>query len=265
MVNLTRRQINVNVWTDCKVFDPLYYFCRQYSSSLLMIMTVEKCFALYFPLKSKIISTVSTAKKICATVAFALFGWNLQHIFLSDGKTSSNGEKYCIWLHIPLYYIKALNLTDLSLYSYIPICVMSTANCLIVLKFMMAKWKNRHGGTESVSQALSKSAVRGSVMLLTVSFLFIVLTGPYAFAYSRIMGNPSIIVYCVTIILNYLNHSINGVLYCVSGSRFRQELRSLFGSCGRKRSATSHTMNTVTSQVSSTHLPSHVSISINKV
>ena len=134
---------------------------------------------------------------------------------------------------------------------------MSTANCLIVLKFMMAKWKNRHGGTESVSQALSKSAVRGSVMLLTVSFLFIVLTGPYAFAYSRIMGNPPIIVYCVTIILNYLNHSINGVLYCVSGSRFRQELRSLFGSCGRKRSAISNIMNTVTSQV-----PSHVSISI---
>ena len=193
-MNLTRRQINVNVWTDCKVFDPLYYFCRQYSSSLLMIMTVEKCFALYFPLKSKIICTVSTAKKICATVAFALFGWNLQHVFLSDGKTSSNGEKYCIWLHIPLYYIKALNLSDLSLYSYI-----------------------------------------------------------------------TIIVYCVTIILNYLNHSINGVLYCVSGSRFRQELRSLFGSCGRKRSAISNIMNTVTSQVSSTHLPSHVSISINRV
>ena len=105
-----------------------------------------------------------------------------------------NGEKYCIWLHIPLYYIKALNLSDLSLYSYI-----------------------------------------------------------------------TIIVYCVTIILNYLNHSINGVLYCVSGSRFIQELRSLFGSCGRKRSATSNTMNTVTSQVSSTHLPSHVSISINRV
>ena len=74
---------------------------------------------------------------------------------------------------------------------------MSTANCLIVLKFMMAKWKNRHGGTESVSQ----SAVKGSVMLPTVSFLFIGLTGPYAFAYSRIMGNPSIIVYCVTIII----------------------------------------------------------------
>ena len=39
---------------------------------------------------------------------------------------------------------------------------------------MIAKWKNRAGSTESVNQALSKSAIKGSVMLLTISFAFII-------------------------------------------------------------------------------------------
>ena len=64
-----------------------------------------------------------------------------------------------------------------------------TANCLIILKFMIAKWRNRQGGTESVNQALSKSAVKSTVMLLTVSFAFIILTSPIAIAFS-IMDNP---------------------------------------------------------------------------
>ena len=80
---------------------------------------------------------------------------------------------------------------------------------------MMAKWKNRHGGTGSVNQALSKSAVKGSTMLLTVSFAFIILTGPISITYS-IMADPPIMVYGITVILQYLNHSINGYTeFCI--------------------------------------------------
>ena len=60
------------------------------------------------------------------------------------------------------------------------------------------------------TRPLSKSAVRGSVMLVTVSFAFIILTGPISIAYT-IMDDPPILVYGVTVILQYLNHSINGV------------------------------------------------------
>ena len=93
---------------------------------------------------------------------------------------------------------------------------------------MMAKWKNRRADTESVNQALSKSAVKGSVMLLTVSFAFLILTGPMCVYTSMIENDLPEIVYGVTVILQYINHSINGILYCITGSRFRQELMTLF-------------------------------------
>ena len=61
--------------------------------------------------------------------------------------------------------------------SIIPFVLMVIASCLIIYKFMMAKWQARHGGTESTSQALSRNAMKGTAMLITVSVIFILLTG----------------------------------------------------------------------------------------
>ena len=246
MENLTYRKINPDTWTDCKMMLPLFFFCTQYSASLLIIMSAEKCFALYFPLQSKSICTVRTAKKISAVAAFLFFMFDVHIIFTRDEETDSNGVNTCIFVKDPQPYFQ----TDALLASFIPWTVMFTANCFIILKFMIAKWKDRHGGTESVNQALSKSAVRGSVMLLTVSFSFIILTAPINIAFS-ITKDPPRLFYGVTVILQYLNHSINGVLYCITGSRFRQELMDLFKCCSKKRPVISSVTNTNTSHVSS--------------
>ena len=251
---LTRWRVNPYTdWTDCKVVLPLYFFSSQYSSSLLMAMTVEKCFALYFPLQSKSVCTVRTAKKFSLTAAIVLFVFNLHLVFIRDAETVSNGKKQCIWIWVPLAYKATYYQIYAFLYSFIPLSVMLTANFLIIFKFMVAKWKSRQGGTESVHQALSKSAVKGSAMLLTVSFAFVVLAGPISIRNS-IDNSPSLL-YGVTVILQYLNHSINGVLYCISGSRFRKELRYFFNCYGEKRTTISSVTNTNVTSISSTVSP----------
>ena len=116
---------------------------------------------------------------------------------------------------------------------------MIIVNCMIIFKFMLAKWQNRRGGTESVSQALSKSAVKGTVMLVTVSTAFIILTGPASLAVAIFGDDYPVMVYGVTVLLQYLNHSINAVLYCISGSRFRNELMKVFRCYKPKRRSTS--------------------------
>ena len=45
---------------------------------------------------------------------------------------------------------------------------------------MQASCTRDQGGTESTNQALSKSANRGTTMLVAISLAFIVLTGPVA-------------------------------------------------------------------------------------
>ena len=60
--HLTRRKVDPRIWTDYKLFYFLFYFGRHYSSMLLVMMSIEKCFTVYFPLKSKTVCTVKTAK-----------------------------------------------------------------------------------------------------------------------------------------------------------------------------------------------------------
>ena len=143
-----------------------------------MAMVVKKCIILYFPLQTKSICTVRNAKTISAAAAVMLFVFNVHLIFIRDLRTDPDGKKTCIWVRVPLNYKATYYQIDAFLYSFIPLSVMFTANCLIIFKFMMAKLKNRNNGTRSVNQALSKSAVKGSVMLLTISFAFVILTSP---------------------------------------------------------------------------------------
>ena len=69
---------------------------------------------------------------------------------------------------------------DAVLYSFAPFTIMAAANTAIIFKLLAAKLRSKRNGTESTSQALSKSAVKGTTMLITISMMFIILTAPVA-------------------------------------------------------------------------------------
>ena len=162
MKYLTRDEVDPRTWTDCKLEYFLFHFSRHYSFMLLVLMSVEKCYAVYFPLKSKTVIT----------------------------------------------------------------------NFAIVLKFMTAKCQsNQTNSTESINQALQKAATRGTAMVVTVSVTFLILTAPGGLNYAirPLIHLSTVPEYRIFMnITTYLNHSINGVLYCIVGTRFRRELFKLF-------------------------------------
>ena len=152
-------------------------------------------------------------------------------------------------MNIPEGYDDIYWQIDSILCSFAPFTIMAIANCMIIFKFMMAKWQNHGGGTESVSQALSKSAVKGTVMLVTVSTVFIILTGPGAIGWGVYGDDIPDMVYGPTILLQYLNHIINAVLYCITGSKFRHELMMGLGCYTRKRRSKSLIVTNSTSSI----------------
>ena len=106
-------------------------------------------------------------------------------------------------------------------------------NSAIIFKFIQAK-RSSNSGTESTNQALSKSATRGTVMVITVSVMFIVLTTPVAI--DQITARkltPYPLYYVFMVSMQYLNHSINGFLYCIVGTKFREELCKLLRCCSK--------------------------------
>ena len=195
---------------------------------LLVLMSLEKCFAVYFPIKAKIICTVKTAKWTNGVSGVILAAYHSVNFFVFESRKSSDGH-FCGTIDIDF---ETINIIDTVLYSLGPFVLMSTANFAIVFKFMRAKCKTNIA--ESTSQALGKSATRGTAMVVTVSITFLLLTAPtavYNGTYSSFSFNSMYRIYMN--FTQYLNHSINGILYCIVGSKFRAEFLKLIA-CNRR-------------------------------
>ena len=186
---------------------------------------LEKCFVLYFPFKAKTICTVKAAQLVSGFVSLGFLIYDCQ-LFIIIESYLYYGFRYCTQVRISPNYWAAYRKIDSILYSFGPFVIMLITNIAIICKFMQAKWASRKNcrQAEVTSQALSKSAFRGTAMLVTVSMTFIILTSPVALNSAKIITTDSDIQTAVIGSMQYLNHCINVLLYCVVGQKFRQEL-----------------------------------------
>ena len=193
---------------------------------LLVLMSVEKCFAIYFPLKSKTICTVKTSKWATGIVGVILAGYDSVYFVAFETTIKPSGSKNCLRNG---KYMIALWSVDSVLYSFGPLVLMLITNVAMVFKFMSAKCKTNKSA-EMTKQALAKAATRGTAMVVIVSVTFLLLNTPEGLRNAvPSLALEEIPWYRVFMnFTSYLNHSINGVLYCIVGTRFRQELSKIF-------------------------------------
>ena len=191
-------------------------------------MSLEKCFAVYFPLKAKTVCTVKTAKWSTGFMGVVIIGCNLMYFFVKESRKLS-GHYYCDDFG---KYRVILDVTDSVLYSFGPFTLICITNSAIAFKFMSSKCrKTQNNLTQSTNQALTQSATKETAMVVTVSITFLLLTAPTGVddALTPIMQLGTNPLYRAFMnITQYINHSINGVLYIIVGSKFRRELFNLF-------------------------------------
>ena len=200
-------------------------------------MSIEIFFALFFPLKTRRVCTVGTARLVSLGTALIFIIFNIQAFFIYEAQINSNGHHFCVHIRIPETYRLIFFRLNSVLYSFGPFVLMIIFNFGIIYKFLRAKYQDRKADSQSTSQALVKSA-KGTAMLLTVSFTFIILTAPISIGLA-ISAKVRPVVHTVTSLLGYLNHGINGVLYCIVGSRFRNELKKVFCCVPKRPQSTS--------------------------
>ena len=116
---------------------------------LLVLMSLEKCFAVYFPLKSKIVCTVRSAKWSTSVVGVIIAGYDSLYFFVTEYEVSS-----CVFAG---NFRIIMDNVDSALYSFGPFAFMFITNSTIAFKFMKAKC-NLSNSTESTNQALGKAA-----------------------------------------------------------------------------------------------------------
>ena len=161
--------------------------------------SIERFIGVYFPFKAKQICSLKITRRVIIGLVVVFLLFESQLFFIVDGvkgednstvvdcgPASNSKSSFEIYKHM-----------DSVLYSYLPITVMLVCNIGIISKFILAKT-----GKKTEGNALSKGAMRITVMLVGVSILFVVCTLPYAVMY-QVHLDISTYSYAVIILLMY--------------------------------------------------------------
>ena len=217
----------------CKLLVPLHIWSRAFSAWVLVIIGLERFIGILFPHRAKVINTKRRFAWITVTVATGLLAFytpllvSTERVFTEMGrvcKISANRNGFNA-------YFMIFNWMMLILTCLLPFVFIITFNVAIASVLV----KRRIAVTSSYdNDTQTNSAV---AMLISVSLAFIVLTLPFGIYtilqeyYLRVGDMVSyqktFVLFDFASICDSMNHSINVVLYCLTGRKFRQCLREM--------------------------------------
>jgi hypothetical protein len=233
----------------CKLFVFVGFFSSDASVWLIIAVTVERWIAVQMPLKTSIICTPRRTKLSIIGVLTAIASVN-SHFLWSMELQSTNGtetykKKECA--PSPQYAHLINNVwpwVDAIIYSFAPFVIISAVNFMIVTTVCAAR-RRREGLLLSSKQKKLESRRANSkltMMLLALSFSFLFLTLPMNImmiatvfwnkeSHSPEENSTFTLIKTIAELLMYTNHTVNFMLYFVTGQRFRQQFSKIIIPC----------------------------------
>ena len=235
----------VHVWDlhpwVCRVEMYLYYTSIDFAIWVLMAFSCDRFIAVCFPLKKNKYCTPKRALLACGIIFLAA---NLNaHVFWTRGATYVNGtlEGNCNNVEPYVYFEESIRpFTVLIIAFIVPFFVIAISNVIMVVRLTSAQHMRRKTmvaiRTDHATHRMRKGFTQTTAMCLSacVAFLILVLPSIILLIGKQWWRDNSMFWYLKAVAgqLVYIHHSINFVLYSLTGKRFRRELSALFG---RKR------------------------------
>ena len=235
-----------NVWI-CRIYKVLHYTAGDISIWLLVAFTFDRFVAVCFPFSKQRVCKWKRAVIASATIAVLSLGKNLHEFWTRGPEYKDNGELRRICgsqkqYHVFLDYVRPW--IAFTLIMAIPFILILIFNCMIVYSLIKAQWLRNKAA--AIPASTTPSSATGSknpmsagtsfrqttLMCLSISFAFLIciapsivlLIGKPYWKYRRNLAYKN--AKAISNFLALLNHCINFFLYCVTGRRFRQELKA---------------------------------------
>ncbi len=218
----------------CKTVMWLFLTSLHLSAWFIVAMSMDRFLVIWFPFRASRICTATRARMVVIVFLVTMAIGN-SHVFWTLGLQSYDNNTVTICGPAPEDHL----MTDvypyvkLVTYSILPFVIVLVLNLCIIWKLWIHHQpfgeKNKPGYANRHSQN------RITIMLLTVSCLWLILTAPFTMVSLLLRhtknahGAAQTLLYktlCFTLL--YINHSINFFLYCCVGRRFRRKLREVF-------------------------------------
>jgi hypothetical protein len=259
-LNLSGGTINIVYLSGCHVAPLASFVCSELSSWLLVLITIERITICYFPHRT-LFSHRSIALYItCITITLLVI--NFPYFGGLQAKLQAGVLEACYGRSpaVDYYYMVVYRKLEFTVYCLIPAGLLLILNVALIHKLHRIKSQvsptqmnvnelqtissREQSGTQSrpLPTAITiqaahtvKTLLRLCKTTVLLSLMFILLTFPLAMvnlvSYDPAMlseyGTGIYLALNVTFVLSFCNHCINCVLYCLSGSKYRQQLLKL--------------------------------------
>ena len=254
--------------TGCRLHWFLVYVVTQFSSWMLICVTMERTISTFQPHKRRVFCKVRNASLAVGAILTALFLLNGHYLFGYGNKVDENNTivESCVPIEDNYAHFISYSWTwiDLCVFYLIPMLFLLIGNMMIIYKVLDSHRRSRRVIAPSANVPTTNTAQRNktsslTVLLMLVSALFIICITPIV-VYP--IGEPywrqgasektlAIMFLSDTLanLLMYANHSVNFALYFLSGSKFRSEVNKVIF-CKRGRVQAADHQLTVTRSVS---------------
>lgn len=226
---------------NCKLYYFFIYLTMQYSSWILVGVTVERLVKTHFPLRYR---SIYSSKKVAIALSITLFILILVngHFFFTNG-INDYTEGDCGSLNADLFYFDEhiFVFIDFTLLSLIPFITMLVCNILLIRILRKVQLNRASMMHNSVLKRTNRFSVRMTKMLVVCTFYFLVATAPISIFFildtyllpgyvashdCRAQANMDL-AWSITYLLQFSNYCINFYLYTAMNDRFYKELKAV--------------------------------------
>ena len=247
--------MQIHKWNsiECRVSGFVALFALQNCTFLVVAMTLDKYIAIKWPHKAATYSTPRRAQRIVVTLYVCVCIYNIPHFFLSSVVFGR-----CLNFGIHSVITTVYSWFSFILNAVIPFTMLIHMN-YVIIKVVRKSRKlfdgndinTRQGidqGMETRQKTMKNAENQLTIMLLLVTTLFLILLCPTYFRFIYLLvakrDTPldyakSMLIYQITAKLYITNSGINFFLYCLSGKKFRDDLKETISCCDISHSSLS--------------------------
>ena len=229
--------VQIHKWTsnECKLNVFVTLFALQNSTFQILSMTLDKYIAIKWPHRAATYSTPRRAKIIVVALCVSICIYNIPHFFISGiignqcsayGTSSVISQVYS-WLSFVLNAI--IPFTLLIHMNYV--IVKTVRNSRICFRS-----NDTNRGMEGRQKTMKSAEKQLTIMLLLVTSLFLILLCPtyIRFIYLSFAKRDTPLGYAMAVFIFQMtyklytsNSGVNFFLYCMSGQKFRNDLKEI--------------------------------------
>ena len=230
LVTVTGTFLKATTDLSCQIYSYIWCIVRGSSPWVLVVVTLDRVINLAKPYQASSISNVKNVKYvllsifICICVCYAPVLMYIVSYFDSVFDNNNANARLVLYANCAAVFLPSFKKFDMSIHCILPFILMCIGNTSIIILFYHTIKHRRSMKQTDHDNSDQNRLLSLTTLLLTTSCIYLVLTLPYVIymgCSGYLSSGSERLFYTCAFCFEYINNSINFLLYCITSKQFR--------------------------------------------